>query len=214
MTNIKVINDYLKTINFDSKKIKDSVSCSTYLALQIAIYAHRNQTRVNGEPYIYHPYRCFLAYRKMLNINKDNFDTLNKDLLTNFHLPVEGVEETILLHDVLEDTDTTLQEIKQMYRKLGLDLYFESYIEEPLLNITHDKNMPYEEYIKICMKHETSALAKFFDLEDNSMFSNLTEFDNYNYLRTQRYIKYAYTINNQFKFIENACFYRQKLKEL
>ena len=150
----------------------------------------------------------------MLNINKDNFDTLNKDLLTNFHLPVEGVEETILLHDVLEDTDTTLQEIKQMYRKFGLDLYFESYIEELLLNITHDKNIPYEEYIKICMKHETSALAKFFDLEDNSMFSNLTEFDNYNYLRTQRYIKYAYTINNQFKFIENACFYRQKLKEL
>ncbi len=204
MTTLKEINHYLSSIHFDHQSLKEKLPLSVYLSLLIAIYAHRNQKRVNGEHYIFHPYRCLMSYRKMIGLNENNFKQFNSQLVIHHHLPYDGVQESCLLHDVLEDTNITLNDLKQIFKQFQLDDYFQSYIEQPLLLITHDKTMPYYDYIQICMKNPISAIAKFFDLEDNLTLSTLNHFHKKNYFRAQNYLTYAYTINAKFHFIENA----------
>ncbi len=84
----KLIKDYTNTFSpEDTEKIK--------LAYSIASEAHANQLRRSGEPYIIHP----IAVAK---------------ILAEMGMDAESVCAA-LLHDVVEDTETTSEEIREMF---------------------------------------------------------------------------------------------------
>lgn len=72
-----------------------------------------------------------------------------------------------LLHDVVEDSDITFEGLK----KEG----FDRKIIDALKLLTHDKAMPYEEYISNIGENELATRVKLTDLSHNSDLSRLTK---------------------------------------
>lgn len=63
-----------------------------------------------------------------------------------------------LLHDVVEDTDITLSQIEE---KFGKD------IADVLALLTHEKNVPYLDYIKAVKTNEDAKAVKIADMTHN-----------------------------------------------
>ena len=97
----------------------------TKKAMKLSFEAHKDQVDKGGMPYIYHP----------------------------FHLAEQmNTEETVivaLLHDVVEDTAYTLQDIASMG--------FPQSVIDALKLLTHEKSTPYMDYI-IRIKENPIAL--------------------------------------------------------
>lgn len=70
-------------------------ACKVQQALRVAYTAHRNQKRKSGEPFIIHPVQVAI-------------------LLAGLHMDAETVMAG-LLHDTVEDTDLTFDEIEQLF---------------------------------------------------------------------------------------------------
>ncbi len=189
-------------------KCDDSSVC---LAMEIMEYAHRNQQRENGEPYSNHPTRCMRFYRDLIGVGGDGKQEMDKDMLYQNGIPFDGVQEVCLLHDVVEDTDFTLDELRDIYAECGFEKYFDMYMRKPLEYITHDKSVDYKDYILKCLKNPTSALVKMIDLQDNLFVLDLVELTEKKYERAQRYLSYIYFINDVYHFIENAQVYKAEL---
>ncbi len=98
----------LSQVNIDKvKHLKDVDSASSYLftqiahtknlqrALDFAIDAHKKQFRKSGEPYVIHP---ILVSSIVSSITND-----------------ESMAISALLHDVVEDTETTIEEISNIF---------------------------------------------------------------------------------------------------
>ena len=186
------------------RKMLTSIS----IAREIAVYAHRNQKRLNCTPYIFHPYRIADTYLQLINEQDENFDT---DELCRHGIPLEGVIEVAWLHDVLEDTEYTEEEIADIYKNQGLETYYRLYMKTPLLLITHDKSEPYPLYIEKVCTHQVSALVKFLDLNDNSCPLELDTFGDFEVDRIHRYTIYMKRINDQYHFIEKLNAYNNCL---
>lgn len=107
----------------------------TCKAMKIAYNAHHGQTDKNGMPYIFHP----------------------------FHLAEQMTDEvsvcTALLHDTVEDTDITMDELENE---------FPSEVTEALKLLTHDKNVDYFDYIAAIKANKTARAVKLADLRHNS----------------------------------------------
>ena len=73
-----------------------------YNAYLFGAHAHEGQIRVSGEPYIYHP----LAVAK---------------ILASMHMDVKSIIASIL-HDVLEDTEATLEDLEERFGRDVADL--------------------------------------------------------------------------------------------
>lgn len=112
-----------------------------------------------------------LAYAISLVAHKGQVDKSGKDYI-NHPLTVasfcENDEEKIvaLLHDVVEDTNITLDDLK---------LFFEDNIIEALNLLTHKSNEDYFEYLK---KIKTNPLAKAVKLNDLKHNMDITRFEN------------------------------------
>ena len=106
-------------------------------ALRLAIEAHEGQKDLDGKPVILHPMTVGLAGRN------------REEVITG------------LLHDVVEDTDFTFEDLLER----GVD---ES-IVEALRLLTHSKEMSYEEYVqRIAQSGNDIALhVKYNDLCHN-----------------------------------------------
>ena len=104
-------------------------------AIAIAVKAHAGQTRRNGTPYILHPLRVMLR-------------TTAEDVMT-----------VAVLHDVVEDTDVTLEDLK----KEG----FSVEVLEALALLTHDDETPYPDYVKALSQNAIARKVKLSDLMDN-----------------------------------------------
>lgn len=128
-------------------------------ALSFAYEAHSGQLDKSGVPYIFHPYHL-----------AEQMDTEDEII-------------TALLHDVVEDTKYTFDDI----RKLGVN---DDVIEAVKL-LTHEKNVPYFEYIKCLKDNPLARKVKLADLHHN-MDSTRLEIDN-EYTRKRRE-KYAEAI--------------------
>lgn len=72
---------------------------------------------------------------------------------------------TSLLHDVIEDTDYTFDDIK----KLG----FPDEVSDALQLLTHDKNIDYMEYVRSVKNNPIAKAVKIADLFHNSDISRL-----------------------------------------
>lgn len=208
MNRLNEIHEYLISKGAKEEDLKKMDGCSVYLSMEIMEYAHRNQKRENGEEYANHPSRCMQEYRELVGIVPDDPFCIDKDLMYEFEIPYDGVQEVCLLHDVIEDSDFTIEEVEGIFDECSLENYFNLYIKQPLVNVTHIKSMDYLSYIKICMEHSVSAIVKMMDLQDNLHVLSLVEFNEKNYERASRYLQYLYLINVKYRFIENAKRYK------
>lgn len=109
---------------------------STEIALEFTMDKHKEQVDKSGAPYIEH--------------------------LIRVAGKVKQTDEKIvaLLHDVVEDTDTTLSEIKS----LGAT----EEIIEALDLLTHKKGSNYNDYIRSIAKNTLALTVKLADLADNT----------------------------------------------
>ena len=130
----------------------------TYLtkkAMKIAYNAHNDQTDKNGIPYIYHP----------------------------IHLAEQMDDENTicvaLLHDVVEDTDITLEELKSEG--------FHDEVIAALKLLTHDDKVPYMEYVRAVKTNAIATKVKLADLRHNSDLTRLDIVDEKAMKRAEKY---------------------------
>lgn len=122
-------------------------------AFIVAIKAHRGQRDKGGKPYILHPIMVALNVK-------------GKD------------EKTVaLLHDVIEDTDYTIDDLKFLSKEQ----------RKALLLLTHDNNVPYMEYIEEVKKNEIASKVKLADLEQNMNLKRLKTISNKDLKRLEKY---------------------------
>ena len=127
----------------------------TKKAIRLMFEAHKEQTDKSGLPYVFHP----------------------------FHLAEQMDDEVstvvALLHDVVEDTDCTLDDL----RKMG----FSGEVCEALNLLTHRKGVPYLDYVRNIQSNPVAVKVKLADLahnSDRSRFDRMTESD---YKREEKY---------------------------
>ena len=204
------IHEYLIDKGADEETLLEWDSSSVYLAMEIMEYAHRNQKRENGEDYAEHPSRVLENYRKLVGIKPNDYFCIDEDMMAHNLIPYDGVQEVCLLHDVIEDTDFTIEELREIYIECGFEQYFDLYIEDALRKITHDKSIDYGEYIKICLKNPISAIVKMMDLQDNLRVIDLIDLNEDKYNRAKGYLSWILIINDKYHFLENANKYRKE----
>ena len=129
----------------------------TRLALKVSFEAHKDQVDHSGTPYVYHPY----------------------------HLAEQMTDETTtciaLLHDVVEDTDITLTQLREMG--------FPEDVVEAVEVLTKEHGVPYQEYIERVKSNPLARIVKLADLEHNSDMSRLQEIDERSKSLAKRYEK-------------------------
>ena len=127
----------------------------TKKALKLCFEAHKEQVDKTGLPYVFHP----------------------------FHL-AEQMDDEIstvcaLLHDVVEDTDLTLENLSEMG--------FPAEVTEVLALLTHAPDVPYMDYVKQISTNPVATKVKIADLTHNSDVTRLDEVDEYAVKRGQKY---------------------------
>ena len=105
------------------------------LAATVATRAHARQKRKDGTPYIAHPIRVAIRCEGMLE------------------------KTAALLHDVVEDTDITFEEL----RELGFDQMVIDIVER----LTKRPGEKYADFIKRTASDAVSARVKMADIADN-----------------------------------------------
>ena len=127
---------------------------NTKKAMNIAYNAHSGQNDKSGVPYVFHP----------------------------FHLAeqMETEEECIvaLLHDVVEDTDVTIEYLTTKFSKN---------IIQAIKLLTHDDSIPYMDYIKKLKSNPLAKKVKFADLEHNSDTTRLETLTDKDIKRWEKY---------------------------
>ncbi len=212
MSKLKEIHNYLISLGKREEELKELDKYSVYLSMEIMEYAHRAQTRDNGEDYANHSSRCMQSYSDLVGIVSDNYNYIDKDLMYEYGIPYDGVQEVCLLHDVTSNSDLTIDDIEEIFNECDLGLYFRLYIKEALNNISHN-NEDYLSYMMLCMNNPISAICKMMDLQDNICVTSLTNFDDKDYKRLQEYLMYMFIINQRYHFIENTQKYKEELNK-
>lgn len=129
----------------------------TKKAMKLAFAAHKDQVDKSGIPYVFHP--IHLAEQ------------------------MESEETAIvaLLHDVVEDTEYTLQDIAAMG--------FPQEVLEALALMTHDEAVPYMDYVARLKGNPIARTVKLADLRHNSDLTRLDAVDEKALARIEKYRK-------------------------
>ena len=210
MSRLKEIHDYLISVGKKEKDLLELDHYSVYLSMEICEYAHRNQKRENGEDYANHPFRCLGMYREFVGIVEDDPFCIDKDMMLENGIPFDGVQELCLLHDVIEDTDFTIEDLEEIFDECNLKTYFDMYIKYPLIAITHNKSEEYDDYIVKCLEYPASALVKMIDMQDNINVMTLISLNKDKYKRGLKYYHYTLLINNRYHFLEGRHKYKEE----
>ncbi|MBR0135975.1 MAG: GTP pyrophosphokinase [Clostridia bacterium] len=129
----------------------------TKKALKFCFEAHKDQQDKSGLPYVFHP----------------------------FHLAEQmDTEETVcvaLLHDVVEDTDYTLEDL--------IAMGFPKPVTDALALMTHDENVPYLDYVAKLKDNPVARQVKLADLKHNSDLTRLDSVDEKALERVEKYRK-------------------------
>ncbi len=140
-------------------------TAQTKRALKLCFEAHKEQVDKSGMPYVFHP----------------------------FHLAEQmETEETVtaaLLHDVMEDTEYTLDDLRQMG--------FSENVLEALTLLTHDDHVPYLEYVSALKSNPIARAVKIADLRHNSDLTRLDYVDEKARERVQKYGKALEILNGE-----------------
>lgn len=129
----------------------------TKKAMRLCFDAHKDQVDKSGMPYVFHP----------------------------FHVAeqMQTEETTIvaLLHDVVEDTDYTIDDLRAMG--------FPEAVTDALALMTHTKGVPYMEYVAAIKGNPIATAVKLADLRHNSDLSRLDAVDEKALRRVEKYKK-------------------------
>ena len=127
----------------------------TKKALKICFIAHKDQADKSGIPYVTHP----------------------------LHLAEQMQDEVstcaALLHDVVEDTDYTLEDLE----KAG----FPEEIIKRVALLTHNDSVPYMDYVAALKDDPVARRVKLADLEHNSDLSRIDHPTDRDYERIRKY---------------------------
>lgn len=127
------------------------------MALKLCFEAHKEQTDKSGMPYVFHP----------------------------FHLAEQmQTEETTvvaLLHDLVEDTDYTIEDLKNMG--------FDKAITDAIALMTHAEGVDYMQYVAAIKQNPIAKAVKLADLRHNSDITRLDVVDQEALGRREKYLK-------------------------
>ena len=129
----------------------------TRRAINIMFDAHKEQKDKSGQPYVFHPFHL-----------AEQMDDENSVIVA-------------LLHDLIEDTDYTLNDL--------VELGFSEEVCEALKLMTHDPNVDYMEYVKLIKSNPIARKVKIADLKHNSDLSRLDEVTEFDLKRNEKYRK-------------------------
>lgn len=206
------IHAYLLTRGIREEDFKYYDTQSVYLSMEIMEYAHRNQKCENGEEYANHPSQLLENYRDFVKIVPDRYDCIDINLMNELNIPFNGVQELCLLHDVVEYSELTFEDIENLFIECGFEFFYKANIELPLKNITHREGEDHNDYLYRILSHPNSALVKMFDFQDNLNLFRLTTLDIDKLNRSQRYLEHFFIINSKYHFIENNQKYLYKMQ--
>lgn len=137
---------------------------NTKKALKLCFEAHKNQTDKSGMPYVFHP----------------------------FHLAEQmKTEETTivaLLHDVVEDTYYTIEDLVAMG--------FSKAVTDAIALMTHDDDIEYMDYVRAIKDNPIAKAVKLADLNHNSDLSRLDVVDEKALKRREKYLKAIELLEN------------------
>lgn len=129
----------------------------TKLAMKLCFERHQSQVDKCGMPYVFHP----------------------------FHVAESMTDEVstcvALLHDILEDTDTSAEELYSMG--------FPSEVVEAVCLMTHDSSVPYLEYVAALKGNPLACAVKISDLTHNADLSRLDFVTEKDIQRVEKYKK-------------------------
>ena len=129
----------------------------TKKALRLCFDSHKDQVDKTGLPYVFHP----------------------------FHLAEQMIDEIsvtcALLHDVVEDTDLTPGDLRQMG--------FPEEVLQVLALLTHDPAVEYMDYVKKLSQNPVARAVKLADLAHNSDLSRLDTVDDWAKKRQEKYLR-------------------------
>ncbi|TQK74922.1 HD domain-containing protein [Brevibacillus sp. AG162] len=126
-------------------------------AIVIATNAHTGQLDKGGNPYILHPLRIMMK------------------------MPSEESRIVAVLHDVLEDTEVTKEDLFQAG--------FSNEIVEAVIAVTRDEDETYMEFVKRAKLNLIARAVKLADLEDNCDLSRIPDPNSKDHERLLRYKK-------------------------
>ena len=130
-----------------------------YRAYLFGAEAHEGQHRLSGEPYIYHP----LEVARILADMRMDYSTIT----------------AALLHDVVEDTAITSDQLKEMG--------FSETVLEALDSVTKRAGETYEDFVRRAALHQIGKKIKLADLRDNMDLSRLEEITDEDIKRVKKY---------------------------
>lgn len=127
------------------------------LAIQVATEAHKGQTDKGGNPYILHPQAVAAS--------------------------LDSTENKIVayLHDIVEDTDITLDDLERMG--------FTYRIVNSVRILTKSKDISYDDYLKSVKKDSNAWHVKMADIRHNMDISRIPEPTAKDYSRLEKYKK-------------------------
>ncbi len=127
----------------------------TKKAMQLCFRAHRDQVDKSGIPYVFHP----------------------------IHLAEQMTDEdttvVALLHDVVEDTHYTLEDLAAMG--------FSRQVLDAIGLMTHADGVPYMDYVAKIKENPIARAVKLADLRHNSDLTRLDTVDDKAKARAQKY---------------------------
>ncbi len=114
-------------------------------------------------------------------------DQLDKSGIPYIYHPIHLAEQmtdekttcVALLHDVVEDSDMTFEDL--------IEARFDDEVIEALKLLTHDKDVPYMDYVLNLKENEIARKVKLADLEHNSDLSRLNKIDDKALKRVEKY---------------------------
>ena len=127
-------------------------------AIETAAKAHDGQADKAGQPYIYHPLRVML-----------------------YAEGAENVKCAAALHDVMEDSDITEKDLREMG--------FSEDIITALRLLTRREGQDYFEYVKNLKSNPIAKAVKLADLKDNMDMSRIKEPTERDLMRLEKYKK-------------------------
>lgn len=133
-----------------------------FRAMNIAYSAHMGQFDKAGVPYIFHP--IHLA---------EQMDTEEECIVA-------------LLHDAVEDTEVTFEDLEKEFSKTIIDA---------IRLLTHDKSVDYMEYVKQLKNNPIAKKVKLADLRHNSDTARLLKITEKDIKRVEKYKKAIQLLN-------------------
>lgn len=129
----------------------------TKAAMKLCFEAHKDQVDKAGIPYVFHP----------------------TSLAERFGEGQEAETCVALLHDVLEDTNYTVDDI----RSAGMN----EEVIEALLLLNHNPKVEYMDYVRHLSKNNIARHVKICDLKHNSNLSRLEKVTEKDLKRVEKY---------------------------